>query len=66
MTNADRQRAYRQRRAEGIAVLPVAIDLDRVSECLVEAGLLLEWDATDREKIADAIAAAVDVWARNA
>jgi hypothetical protein len=52
-------RAYRARQRAGRAVLAVEVDLVRLSERFIDEGLPAEWDADDREKIAEALEAVI-------
>ena len=40
----------------------IEVDLNRLTDSLIEAKLLAEWDAEDRQRIAEALEQAVDVW----
>ncbi len=54
-TAAERQRKYRERRRVGRRVLQIEIDDVGLSDALVEAGYLQEWDMDDPASIDAAI-----------
>ncbi|GLK71566.1 hypothetical protein GCM10017643_16810 [Ancylobacter dichloromethanicus] len=61
---AERQRRYRARAKRHTAVLQVAVDLGPLADALVSEGLLGEWDAEDRARIAEALAKLVTLWVK--
>lgn len=52
--SAERQRAFRARKAAGLITIKVTINHD-VVDALVATGQLGEWDEADREAIGQAI-----------
>ena len=65
MSDAERQRRCRERRARGAALLTIEVELDRLADALVERKLLGAWDAEDKTKVAEAVENALDVWSRH-
>jgi hypothetical protein len=57
---ADRQRERRQRKAKGVSVLPLEINLGAIADKLAEAGLLAEWSTEDPKAVAQALASALE------
>jgi hypothetical protein len=55
VTTAARLRRFRERRAEGRAVLSVEVNLLDLTEMLVTSGLLRTWDDNDRGKVERAV-----------
>ncbi len=51
---ADRARLYRERRGEGVKVIPVEVDREDVNS-LIEYGLLKSQNSADRGEIGEAI-----------
>ena len=51
MSTAARKRRFRERQADGRAVLQVEVNLLEHADMLVAAGLLLQWDAEDRRQV---------------
>lgn len=61
MSSAERNRRYRQRRRDGVRVVPLALHHD-VLDDLIERHLLAGWDEGDPRAVADAIRAALEQW----
>jgi hypothetical protein len=61
MTDAARARCYRQRHRDGRAVVAVEIDIEPVTEYLVDAGILQLAHVEDRIAIGIAIRDLLDV-----
>jgi hypothetical protein len=61
MTDAARARCYRQRHRNGRAVVPVEIDIEPVTEYLVDAGILQLAHVEDRAAIGVAIRDLIDL-----
>lgn len=59
-TAAQKQKAYRQRRRDHVAVLPVAVDLFAVTDMLLETGRLAIEELQDRAAVAAAVTALVE------
>jgi hypothetical protein len=57
----NRNRRYRLRRHEGVTVVPVPVT-PRVIETLLTAGWLDDARASDRQEVAEEVAALVDRW----
>jgi hypothetical protein len=55
MTAVERLRSFRRRRREGIILLPRIEISAELTDHLVDAGYLGEWDTEDPRAIADAI-----------
>jgi hypothetical protein len=55
MTAAARNRAYRARRAAGVALLTIEVPHLELTDALVEAGFLEGWDAESKEAIERAV-----------
>lgn len=51
----DRMRQHRARKAAGLTVLRVAVNVPVLTEVLIDAGWLGAWDQDDPEAIRDAI-----------
>jgi len=62
-THADRQRRYRKRQRDGVAVYRVPAG-DAVLLALIESGQLTESQALDPTRVEQQIAAVVAEWAR--
>ena len=62
-THADRQRRYRKRQRDGVAVYRVPAG-DAVLLALIESGQLTESQALDPTRVEKQIAAVVAEWAR--
>ena len=52
----------RERAKDGRAKFSVDVKLIRLSEALIEDGLLGAWDGDDREKVAAALQRMVEAW----
>ncbi|ESZ35093.1 hypothetical protein X732_25620 [Mesorhizobium sp. L2C066B000] len=59
MTCIERKNRYLKRKSKGLAVLDVEVDLTELTDSLVEAGYLAEWDSHDRSKIEQALSRAL-------
>ena len=59
-TAAQRQREWRQRKAEGRGKLGLDCNIGAVADWLVTEGDLQEWDAEDRTKISAALARRIE------
>lgn len=64
-TSAVRTRRCRQLAREGKIVLMVTVELERLRDVLLSAGLLAEWDDQDRQAITVAFQRAVELWISN-
>ncbi|HZO83833.1 MAG TPA: hypothetical protein VFC26_01390 [Verrucomicrobiae bacterium] len=51
MTAAERMRAYRGRRAAGLAVFRIEVRLEQLSDALLAREFLKAWDADDRDEV---------------
>jgi len=60
VSRAERQRRYRQRKAQGLKVYKVALDDYQVKQ-LQRAGLLTEKASEDQERMADELGDAIEV-----
>jgi hypothetical protein len=65
MTTATRLRRFRDRKANGRVVLHVEVNLLDLTELLVAANLLQQWDDADRSKIERATARLLEVLAQD-
>ncbi|ESX47745.1 hypothetical protein X762_18010 [Mesorhizobium sp. LSHC426A00] len=59
MTATARKARHRYRKSQGLSVLDVEVDLTELTDTLVEAGYLAEWDSHDRSKIEQALGRAL-------
>jgi len=59
MTGATRQRRLRQRQRDGLAVFRIEANAFELSDALVAAGWLAQWDADDHAAIAAALDRAI-------
>jgi hypothetical protein len=64
-TSTARTRRCRQLAREGKIRLTVTLDLERLRDVLLSAGLLTEWDDGDRGVISAAFETAVELWMAN-
>ena len=55
MNSANRMKVLRQRRAAGLSVLTVTVELNRLTEVLIDAGWLEAWDQDDQAAIGRAV-----------
>jgi hypothetical protein len=62
LTPAERQARRRERVRDGLAVVPVAVDLAMLEDALTADGYLTGEDADDREKLKAAFEIAVKDW----
>jgi hypothetical protein len=58
-SGAERQRRCARRRAAGLAVLQVEVDLVDLAACLIDAGLIEAHEEDDRQAIAAALSKVV-------
>ncbi len=59
MTCIERKNRYLDRKSKGLAVLDVEVDLTELTDALIEAQYLPEWDAHDRSKVEAALSRVV-------
>ena len=59
MTGADRQRRWRNRQRDGLAVFQIEASVFALADALVDAGWLQAWDCDDRAAIAAALDRAI-------
>jgi hypothetical protein len=61
IASTDRSRLHRQRRRAGIVPLLIGVKIIRVSEMLIDYGILAEWDADDPHKVATGVERLLDL-----
>jgi hypothetical protein len=62
MSDAERTRRYRTRKAAGVVMMTIAIESTAVGEFLVDRGFLEQWDVDDLSAVRAALEQAIEVW----
>ena len=62
LSGAEKVRRHRARKRRGEAVLPIKVNVGAVAELLIDHRMLREWDAHDRDKVREALEAAMRLW----
>src|SRR5262249_37571031 len=64
MSAAERLRAHRNRRRAGRVVLHIEVNFFELSDALVSAGLVPQWDAEDKAAVAAGVERALEILQR--